>query len=81
MSALDLATDAKLQAALREQLKGTTVIMIAQRVASVMRADKIAVIDNGRVVAFDDHAHLMKSCDVYRDIYNSQMREGAEQVG
>ena len=81
MSALDLATDARLQAALREQLKGTTVIMIAQRVASVMRADKIAVIDNGRVVAFDDHAHLMKSCDVYRDIYNSQMREGAEQVG
>lgn len=81
MSALDLATDARLQTALREQLKGTTVIMIAQRVASVMRADKIAVIDNGRVVAFDDHAHLMKSCDVYRDIYNSQMREGAEQVG
>lgn len=81
MSALDLATDAKLQAALREQLKGTTVIMIAQRVASVMRADKIAVIDSGRVVAFDDHAHLMQSCDVYRDIYNSQMREGAEQVG
>lgn len=81
MSALDLATDAKLQAALREQLNGTTVIMIAQRVASVMRADKIAVIDNGRVVAFDDHAHLMQSCDVYRDIYNSQMREGAEQFG
>ncbi len=81
MSALDLATDAKLQAALREQLKGTTVIMIAQRVASVMRADKIVVIDNGRVVAFDDHAHLMQSCDVYRDIYNSQMREGAEQFG
>lgn len=81
MSALDLATDAKLQAALREQLKDTTVIMIAQRVASVMRADKIAVIDSGRVVAFDDHAHLMQSCDVYRDIYNSQMREGAEQVG
>lgn len=81
MSALDLATDAKLQAALREQLKGTTVIMIAQRVASVMRADKIAVIDSGRVVAFDDHAHLMQNCDVYRDIYNSQMREGAEQVG
>ena len=81
MSALDLATDAKLQSALRGKLQGTTVIMIAQRVASVMRADKIAVIDNGRVVAFDDHAHLMKSCDVYRDIYNSQMREGAEQVG
>ena len=81
MSALDLSTDAKLQAALRERLRGTTVIMIAQRVASVMRADKIAVIDNGRIAAFDNHENLMKTCDVYRDIYNSQMREGAEQVG
>ena len=81
MSALDLATDAKLQPTLREKLKGTTVIMIAQRVASVMRADKIAVIDNGTIVAFDNHNNLMKTCDVYRDIYNSQMREGAEQVG
>lgn len=81
MSALDLSTDAKLQAALRGKLKGTTVITIAQRVASVMRADKIAVIDGGRIVAFDKHENLMKTCDVYRDIYNSQMREGAEQVG
>ena len=81
MSALDLSTDAKLQKALREKLKGTTVIMIAQRVASVMRADKIAVIDNGRIAAFDTHDNLMKNCSVYRDIYNSQMREGAEQVG
>ena len=81
MSALDLATDAKLQKTLREQLEGTTVIMIAQRVASVMRADKIAVIDKGTIVAFDNHENLLKNCDVYRDIYNSQMREGAEQVG
>lgn len=81
MSALDLSTDAKLQKALREKLDGTTVIMIAQRVASVMRADKIAVIDNGRIAAFDNHENLMKTCEIYRDIYNSQMREGAEQVG
>ena len=81
MSALDLATDAKLQQTLREKLKGTTVIMIAQRVASVMSADKIAVIDNGTIHTFDNHNNLMKTCDVYRDIYNSQMREGAEQVG
>ena len=81
MSALDLATDAKLQKTLREQLKGTTVIMIAQRGASVRRADKSAVIDNGTIVAFDNHENLLKNCDVYRDIYNSQMREGAEQVG
>ena len=62
-------------------LKGTTVIMIAQRVASVMNADKIAVIDNGRLAAFADHKTLLETCEVYRDIYSSQMREGDEQVG
>ena len=81
MSALDLSTDAKLQRALKENLSGTTVIMIAQRVASVMSADRIAVIDNGRLAAFDSHANLMKYCEVYQDIYNSQMREGDERVG
>ena len=81
MSALDLATDAKLQRALRENLGDTTVIMIAQRVARVMVAEKIAVIENGRLAAFDNHDNLMKSCYVYQDIYNSQMREGDEQVG
>lgn len=81
MSALDLATDARLQKALRENLKGTTVIMIAQRVASVMNADKIAVIDGGKLAAFADHETLLKTCEVYRDIYSSQMREGDENVG
>lgn len=81
MSALDLATDAKLQKALRENLKGTTVIMIAQRVASVMNADKIAVIENGNLAAFADHKTLLETCEAYRDIYSSQMREGDEQVG
>ncbi len=81
MSALDLTTDAKLQRALRENLGDTTVIMIAQRVASVMGADKIAVIEDGRLAAFDNHENLMKSCEVYQDIYSSQMREGDEQVG
>lgn len=81
MSALDLTTDAKLQKALKDDLGDTTVIMIAQRVASVMGADKIAVIENGRLVAFDDHENLLKNCEVYQDIYNSQMREGDEQLG
>lgn len=81
MSALDLATDAKLQKALRENLGDTTVIMIAQRVASVMGADKIAVIDGGRLAAFDNHENLLKNCAVYRDIYNSQIKEGDERIG
>ena len=80
-SALDLGTEAKLQAALRENLKDTTVIMIAQRIASVMRADRIAVIDNGTIVACDTHENLMKSCTTYQDIYASQMRNGGENHG
>ena len=74
-SALDLSTEAKLQKALRENLKNTTVIMIAQRIASVMNADRIAVIENGNLIAFDNHQNLMNSCEVYQDIYNSQMKK------
>ena len=80
-SALDLGTEAKLQSALREHLKDTTVIMIAQRIASVMRADRIAVIDNGTIVACDTHESLMKSCSTYQDIYASQMRNGGDNHG
>lgn len=72
-SALDLGTEAKLRAALRERLRNTTVVMIAQRVASVMHADKIAVLDGGRIVACDTHEQLLENCAVYRDIYNSQI--------
>lgn len=76
-SALDLSTEAKLQNALKENLGDTTIIMIAQRVASVMNADKIAVIDNGELVAFGNHNQLMKTSDIYQDIYNSQMKKEA----
>ncbi len=75
-SALDLSTEAKLHAALRENLKGVTVIMIAQRIASVMKADKIAVIDKGTIAAFGTHSELMENSSIYRDIYYSQMKEG-----
>lgn len=77
-SALDLTTEAKLRKALKEEMKETTVIMIAQRVASVKDADRIAVIDDGKLVAFDNHDNLMKNCPVYIDIYNSQNKGGEE---
>ncbi len=73
-SALDLSTEAKLQAALRENLKGTTVIMIAQRIASVKNADRIAVLEQGTITAFAPHDELMKTSETYRDIYSSQMK-------
>lgn len=79
-SALDLSTEAKLHKALCENLSGVTVIMIAQRIASVMRADKIAVLENGSICAFGTHKELMESSSVYRDIYYSQMKQGEEEA-
>ena len=77
-SALDLETEAKLYKALRENLGDTTVVLIAQRVASAKNADRIAVIDQGKIVACDTHDNLMKNCDIYIDIYNSQLKRGDE---
>ena len=71
-SAVDTATDAKIRAAFANELKDTTKLIIAQRVASVCDADLILVMDGGRVVAQGDHRQLMDSCDIYREVYESQ---------
>ncbi len=75
-SALDLATEAKLRRALKEELDGTTVIMIAQRIASVKEADRIAVIEHGTISDCGSHEYLMEHSVTYRDIYNSQIKNG-----
>ena len=80
-SALDLATESKLRAALRENMKGPTVVMIAQRIASVKEADRIAVIENGIISACDTHENLLKNSETYREIYQSQMKSGAYMEG
>ncbi len=72
-SALDLATEAKLQKALRARLKNTTVIMIAQRIASVKNADRIAVMEDGAIRDCAPHNELLRVSAAYRDIYASQM--------
>ncbi|MBQ8449063.1 MAG: ABC transporter ATP-binding protein [Clostridia bacterium] len=75
-SALDLVTEAKLRTSVRESFKNTTVIMVAQRIASVMEADRIAVIENdGTIKHVAPHEKLIHESETYRDIYNSQMRE------
>ena len=75
-SAVDTATDAKIRAAFANELKDTTKIIIAQRVTSVMDADLILVMDQGRVVAQGTHSELMADCGIYREVYQSQ-QEGA----
>jgi len=75
-SALDTGTESRLRSALRRELSDTTVIMIAQRISSVMHADRIAVLENGRITACAPHEELMRTSATYREIYNSQMKEG-----
>ncbi len=73
-SALDFATDARLRAAIKEYSSEMTVFIVSQRVGSVRSADKIAVLDDGRLCGFASHKELLKSCEVYREICSSQMR-------
>jgi len=77
-SALDLKTEAALYKALRENRRNVTKIIIAQRIASVRGANRIAVIDNGCLVACGSHDRLMESCGIYRDIYQSQLKGGGQ---
>ena len=79
-SALDIKTEAKLRQALRTELKDTTVIMIAQRVASVMTADRIAIIEKGTITDCAPHNELLEKSATYRDIYDSQLKGGSNNV-
>lgn len=74
-SALDFKTDAKLRAALKNETQESTVIIVAQRVGTVMDADRIIVLDEGRVVGMGTHKELMDNCGVYREIVSSQLSE------
>jgi ATP-binding cassette subfamily B multidrug efflux pump len=74
-SALDFKTDAKLRAALRKETADATVIIVAQRVNTVMDADRIIVLDDGGVVGMGAHKELIRTCEVYREIVSSQLSE------
>ncbi|MDY2745849.1 MAG: ABC transporter ATP-binding protein [Bacilli bacterium] len=75
-SALDLVTEAKLHQAMNEKIKDITKIIVAQRISTARNAKKIIVLDNGQIVGFDTHDNLMKNCEIYIDIYNSQLKKG-----
>ena len=72
-SALDMKTDAALRRALAEELSGTTRIIVAQRISTILHAEQILVMDEGRIVGQGTHEELMRSCSVYREIADSQL--------
>ena len=77
-SAVDTATDAKIRAALREAIPGTTKLIIAQRISSVMDADRIIVLNDGRLDGFGSHEELLQNNAIYRDVYDSQTNGGGD---
>jgi ATP-binding cassette subfamily B multidrug efflux pump len=74
-SALDFKTEAKLRAAIKKETKNDTVLIIAQRVTTVMSADQIIVLDEGKIVGMGKHLNLIRTCKVYREIVASQLSE------
>lgn len=74
-SALDLKTDKKLRAALKKETGNSTILLVAQRVGTIMDAEQIVVLDNGRIAGLGTHSELMKSCEVYQQIARSQLSE------
>lgn len=74
-SALDFSTDAKLRAALKEEVGDSTLIIVAQRISTIMGADRIIVLDDGKIAGIGKHKELMKHCEVYQQIAASQLRE------
>lgn len=77
-SAVDTATDSKIRAALAKTIPGTTKLIIAQRISSVMDADRIIVMNDGKVDSFDTHENLLKNNEIYRDVYDSQTNGGGD---
>ena len=75
---MDTKTDALIRKAFREEIPDTTKFIIAQRISSIEDADKILVMDGGKIAAMGTHDELLKTCDIYREIYESQTRGGGE---
>jgi len=74
-SALDYATDAKLRMAIKEKTDNMTVFIVSQRCSSIMHADKIVVLEDGKVEGIGTHDELLSNCEVYQEIYSSQNKE------
>ncbi len=79
-SALDFKTDAQLRAALQQELASATVLIVAQRVGTIMKADRIVVMDEGRIVGIGRHHDLLETCETYREIVFSQLTAAEAQA-
>lgn len=77
-SAVDTATDAKIRQAFAKKIPGTTKLIVAQRISSVQDADRILVLDNGRIDGFDTHENLLKTNKIYQEIYEAQTQGGGD---
>ena len=77
-SAVDTATDAKIREAFAKEIPNTTKLIIAQRVSRVQNADRIIVMDNGEISGFDSHENLIKTNEIYREVYESQTKGGGD---
>ncbi|MDD4808957.1 MAG: ABC transporter ATP-binding protein [Bacilli bacterium] len=75
-SSIDVTTDQKIRISMKKHLKNTTTFIVSSRIASVIDADKIIVLDDGKIVGFDSHSQLLKNNSIYKDIYYSQMSKG-----
>ena len=77
-SAVDTATDARIRKAFREEIPGTTKLIIAQRISSVQNSDRILVMNEGEIAGFGTHEELLAGNEIYRDIYESQTQGGGD---
>ena len=77
-SAVDTATDAKIRKAFLTEIPETTKLIIAQRISSIQSADRIIVMDEGRISGFGTHEELMKNNAIYQEVYNSQIKGGGD---
>lgn len=80
-SALDFKTDAALRQALRSEVRDAAVLIIAQRINTILNADQIIVLDEGKIAGIGKHDELLKTCQVYREIADSQMKGGGSNAG
>ncbi|WP_308442966.1 ABC transporter ATP-binding protein [Paraclostridium bifermentans] len=72
-SAMDIKTENRIKNNIKNYLDNTTYIVVSQKISSILDMDKIIVLENGKIVGFDNHSNLLKQCDMYKDIYNSQI--------